>query len=131
MACFHQSVCIWILLACFALGAAKKLSVDPRDYEGKVVKGTRNALFLVEHGQRRIFPDFNTFKTMGFNLSSIDNVGDDVLKHIPLGETLTPIAVFRPEDHMYHLQCEDPDRMVRTSFPLLFFCLSKYEFWSL
>ncbi len=94
--------------------ATRRESIQPQDYEGKIVKGTRNALFLVQNGQRKMFPDFNTFKTMGYNLSVIENVGDEVLKHIPLGPNITPIPIFRPEDYMYHLECEDADRMVRT-----------------
>jgi hypothetical protein len=119
-----QLVFTLILFFLVTCGTAKRPlgSIQPQDYEGKIIKGTRNALFLVQGGQRRMFPDFNTFKTMGYNLSVIENVGDEVLKHIPLGSTITPIPIFRPEDYMYHLECEDADRMVS------YFChLDKYN----
>lgn len=112
-----------ILIFLFILGcgiAKRPGAIQPQDYEGRIIKGTRNALFLVKDGQRKMFPDFNTFKTMGYNLSVIENVGDEVLKHIPLGQTITPIPIFRPEDYMYHLECEDADRMVTKEF----YCLA-------
>jgi hypothetical protein len=80
-------------------------------HEGKVIKGNRNALFLVQNGEKRLFPDFNTFDKMGFNVSSIIKVSDDMINSMPNGLGLPPIAVFRPDDYMYHQLCDDPDRM--------------------
>jgi hypothetical protein len=84
-------------------------------YEGKVIKGNRNALFLVEGGTRRQFPDFYTYDKMGFNISSIMKVKDEILNSIPMGAMVKAIPApppFRPDDYMYHEQCGDPDRMV-------------------
>jgi hypothetical protein len=84
-------------------------------YSGIVIKGNRNALFLVENGARRQFPDFFTFDKMGYNLSSIVKIKDDVLTSIPLGPVIKALPQpppFRPDDHMFHEQCGDPDRMV-------------------
>lgn len=99
---------ILILLFCFYFF----LICSENDYEGKVVKGTRNALFLVEHGKKRMFPDFYTYTRMGFTIDQVQKLPDNILESIPMGNTLTAIPVFRPEDRMYHSQCEDPDRMV-------------------
>lgn len=85
---------------------------EARKWEGKVVKGNRNALFLIRKGQRHMFPDFYTFSHMGFNVSAIEKIPDDILSTIPLGDNVQPIPVFRPEDYMYHKQCDDPHRMV-------------------
>jgi hypothetical protein len=85
-------------------------------YEGKIIKGNRNALFLVESGTRRQFPDFYTFDKMGFNVSGIVKVKDEILNSIPMGAMIKAIPApppFRPDDYMYHEQCGDPDRMVR------------------
>lgn len=80
--------------------------------EGRLFKGNRNAIFLIQQGRKSLIPDFYTFSKMGFNLSSIEKVPDDYLSNIPTGEAVKPIPVFRPEDYMYHKNCEDPDRMV-------------------
>lgn len=82
------------------------------EWEGKVIKGNRNALFLVKNGQRHLFPDFWTFTQMGFTTESIKKVSDTVLNNIPLGDKVEAIPVFRPDDFMYHMHCDDPDRMV-------------------
>jgi hypothetical protein len=97
---------VFILLSLIYIAAVDK-------WEGKVVKGTRNALFLVQKGRKHLFPDFYTFSHMGFNLSSIVKIPDDELGRLPTGEILKVIPVFRPEDFMYHQNCEDPNRMVR------------------
>jgi hypothetical protein len=84
-------------------------------YSGVVIKGNRNALFLVENGARRQFPDFFTFDKMGYNASSIVKIKDDILSSIPLGPIIKALPQpppFRPDDHMFHEQCGDPDRMV-------------------
>eukprot|EP01036_Dinobryon_divergens_P033821 gene33821-43703_t len=80
--------------------------------EGKLLKGNRNAIFFIQNGKKRLIPDFYTFSHMGFNLTSIEKVSDDFLAELPLGDAIKPIPVFRPEDYMYHKNCEDPDRMV-------------------
>ena len=84
-------------------------------YAGKVVKGNRNALFLIQNGARLQFPDFFTFEKMGYNSSSVLKIKDDVLMSIPLGPMIVALPQpppFRPDDHMFHEQCGDPDRMV-------------------
>lgn len=94
---------------------SQQLDSSSNPYEGKLIKGNRNAIFLVQKGQRKQFPDFNTFAKMGFDANNIQKINDEILNSIPLGETITPIPVFRPDDYMYHSQCEDPDRMVTTN----------------
>jgi hypothetical protein len=93
--------------------------MNPQDvmdlYNGKVVKGNRNALFLLDDGRKRFFPDFYTFITMGYNVTSVLKIDDEILNQIPLGPQVVKIQApppFRPEDYMYHTQCEDTDRMV-------------------
>lgn len=86
------------------------------NWEEKVVKGNRNALYLVRKGKRHMFPDFHTFTQMGFNTTSVNKIPDDELNRMPMGEMLPAIAIFRPEDYMYHHQCDDPDRMVTPLF---------------
>jgi len=103
---FHSIILVIFLWTC---------SVYTNDYskwEGNVVKGNRNALFLVQNGKKRIFPDFNTFVKMGFNMSSIMKINHQQLESIPLGDILPSIAVFRPDDYMYHTLCDDPKAMV-------------------
>lgn len=82
------------------------------EYDGKVVKGNRNALFLVQDGRRSAFPDFYTFTQMGFNMSVIQKIPDDILNNMPMGTPIKAIAVYRGEDYMYHRVCSDPDRLV-------------------
>ncbi len=118
-----------LLLSLFLLCVAQRslqVSVDPAKYEGKVIKGNRNALFLVKDGKRSTFPDFYTFTHMGFNMSVISKIPDDVLNAIPLGDVIKPIAVYRPEDFMYHRLCSDPDRLVSVSvlYTMYYFELS-------
>ena len=87
--------------------------VVANDYEGKVIKGNRNALFLVQGGRRSSFPDFYTFTQMGFNMSIIQKIPDDILNNMPMGTPIKAIAVYRGEDYMYHRVCSDPDRLVK------------------
>jgi hypothetical protein len=81
-------------------------------YEGRLYKGNRNAIYLIDNGAKRLIPDFYTFSKMGFNVTSIEKVSDDFLTSLPMGEPIKTIPVFRPEDYMYHKECEDSDRMV-------------------
>ena len=60
-------------------------------YAGKVVKGNRNALFLIQNGARLQFPDFFTFEKMGYNSSSVMKIKDDVLMSIPLGPMIAAL----------------------------------------
>eukprot|EP01032_Pedospumella_encystans_P010954 gene10954-12780_t len=46
-------------------------------------------------------------------MSVISKIPDDILNAIPLGDVIKPIAVYRPEDFMYHRLCSDPDRLVQ------------------
>ena len=103
-------------------------------FNGKVVKGDRNALFLIENGARRQFPDFFTFDKMGYNASSVMKIKDHLLTKIPMGPMIIALpqpAAFRADDYMYHEQCNDPDKMVGAyllSFlSVLFFSLLESE----
>eukprot|EP01031_Cornospumella_fuschlensis_P029552 gene29552-35669_t len=60
------------------------LSVFGEDYEGKVVKGNKNHLYLVENGKKRLFPDFYTFSKRGFTTTSVVKIDDSALNGIPL-----------------------------------------------
>ena len=109
-------VCCWLLLLQSHPVSCKEFGKEASDkYAGKVVKGNRNALFLIENGARRQFPDFFTFDKMGFNVSGILKIKDDALNSIPLGRQIVAIPApppFRPDDYHFHEQCNDPDRMV-------------------
>jgi hypothetical protein len=111
---------LWCLFCTFLLlSSCTTNSIEVGDeYAGKVIKGNRNALFLVENGARRQFPDFFTFDKMGFNSTSVMKIKDDILTLIPLGPMIKALPQpppFRPDDHMFHEQCGDPDRMVAKS----------------
>lgn len=106
-------VFVILLHSIVALHHANSNSGGGGEYEGKVLKGNRNALFLIQKGHRRQFPDFYTFSKMGYDAAVVQKIPDDILNAIPMGEVIPSIPVFRPDDYMYHAQCEDPDRMVR------------------
>lgn len=93
-------------------------TVDPSAISnGMVIKGNRNALFLVRDGTKQLFPDFYTFTKMGYNMSMIRKIPEDALKSIPLGPGVQKIEAppeFRPDDYMFHAVCNQPERMVRT-----------------
>ena len=79
-------------------------------YEGKIIKGNRNALFLVNNGVRRQFPDFHTYISMGYVASNVTKIHSDHLDSIRIGEAIPKIAApppFRPDDYAYHEFCED------------------------
>lgn len=101
---------IRLILLCAALLFLGSLSESP--LEGQIVKGNRNALYLVRDGKKKVFPDFYTFTQMGFTVDAVKKISDDVLNSIPLGDPVAAIPVFRPDDYMYHKVCDDPDRMV-------------------
>ena len=82
-------------------------------YEGRVVKGSKNAIYLVKGNKKCIFPDFNTFVQMGYSLDNVTRLPDSLLEAFDRGDTLPSIAVFRPEDFSFHAQCDDAHRMVR------------------
>ena len=120
---------LWTWLLIFSCHIHSKEIAD--DYSGRVVKGNRNALFLVENGARRQFPDFFTFDKMGFNTSSVMKIKDDILTNIPIGPMIKALPQplpFRPDDYMYHEQCEDPDRMVNTEPNYSTCTLEKYHY---
>jgi hypothetical protein len=103
----------WLCLVCLVISVHQSnQNGEKSEYEGKLLKGNKNAIFVVKKGQRHQFPDFNTFAKMGYDASAIQKISDDILNSIPLGYDITAIPVFRPDDYMYHMQCEDPDRMV-------------------
>jgi hypothetical protein len=107
---------LWQLLGTCLLLFSPSNSKEVGDkYAGMVVKGNRNALFLIEKGARRQFPDFFTFNKMGFNQTNVKKIKDHILTSIPLGPMIAALPQpppFRPDDHMFHEQCGDPDRMV-------------------
>ena len=83
--------------------------------EGKLVKGNKNAIFLVRGKKRFAFPDFYTFSSMGYNVTDILKIPDHVLDSLSVGPPLKSIPsppTFRAEDYFYHEYCDDPDRMI-------------------
>jgi hypothetical protein len=82
-------------------------------YEGRVVKGSKNAIYLVKSSKKCIFPDFNTFVQMGFSLDNVTRLPDSLLDGFERGDTLPSIAMFRADDFSFHTQCDDAHRMVR------------------
>lgn len=96
---------------------------NPDIYEGRLFKGNRNAIFLVSKGKKSLIPDFHTFSSMGFNISNIEKVPDTFISEIPLGDLIKPIAVYRPDDFMFHKQCDDADRMVKKNLSTIFLSL--------
>ena len=59
---------------------------------------------------------------MGYNTSSVIKISDELLEEISTGSLVDKIQApppFRPDDYMYHSQCEDPDRMVNNSNVIL------------
>ena len=122
---------LWTWLFFFSCCIHSKEIAD--DYSGRVVKGNRNALFLIENGARRQFPDFFTFDNMGFKTSSVMKIKDDILTSIPIGPMIKALPQpppFRPDDYMYHEQCGDPDRMVYTQLYSFAFALKKYSYFA-
>lgn len=84
-------------------------------YEGRVVKGSKNAIYLVKSSKKCIFPDFNTFVKMGYSLDNVTRLPDSLLDGFERGDTLPSIAMFRADDFSFHAQCDDAHRMVRLS----------------
>lgn len=82
-------------------------------YEGRVVKGSKNAIYLVRSSKKCIFPDFNTFVKMGYSLDNVTRLPDSLLDGFERGDTLPSIAMFRADDFSFHAQCDDAHRMVR------------------
>lgn len=84
--------------------------------DGMVLSGTKSkALYLYKSGLKSIFPDFHTFTSMGFNLSSINVLPEEKLHSIPMGNSIKRIEappVFRADDYMFHAHCDDPRRLV-------------------
>ena len=82
----------------------------------EVVKGNRNALFLVDDkGSRHQFPDFFTYTTLNFTADQIRKIDDKILETLPVGSYVKKIQApppFRPDDFMYHELCQEPRRMV-------------------
>ena len=116
---FYYRFFISLMLFCCGVTYSKDFGDK---FNGKVVKGDRNALFLIENGARRQFPDFFTFDKMGYNASSVMKIKDHLLTKIPMGPMIIALpqpAAFRADDYMYHEQCNDPDKMVGAA--LLFF----------
>jgi hypothetical protein len=81
-----------------------------------LVKGNRNAIFLVDNDKvRHLFPDFFTFANQGFDVGQVVKISDEKLNNMDLGDTIKSIPSpppFRPDDFMYHENCGDPRKMV-------------------
>jgi len=90
--------------------------VVTKPVEGMVLSGMRGkALYLYTKAQLQQFPDYYTFTAMGFNMSGIHRMRDELLQAIPRGAMLVRIQgppPFRPDDWMYHNHCDDPPRLI-------------------
>jgi hypothetical protein len=53
--------------------------------DGTLIKGSGPDIYLIENGVRRLIPDMETFKAMGFNWGSVINIDDQKLGDVPLG----------------------------------------------
>lgn len=99
---------LWLLLLQFC-ATEEQAGVK---YDKKIVKGNKNALYLVSNGVKSQFPDFWTFTSMGYAAKDVIKIPDDELDAIPLGDTIKAIPVFRPDDYFYHEYCDDAFRIV-------------------
>lgn len=63
-------------------------------------------------GKKSLFPDFHTFTSMGFTSEGVVAVDNTLLDSLSVGDPITVIPMFRPEDYMYHNQCDYPENMV-------------------
>lgn len=63
-------------------------SLFPIFPNGTLIKGSGPDIYLIENEARRLIPDMETFKTMGFSLSNIISVDNQKLGNIPLGAPL-------------------------------------------
>jgi hypothetical protein len=67
--------------------------------DGAIVKASGTDRFLIEGGQRRLIPDEDTFKAMGFKSENIKVISDSDLNSIPLGKPLPSKKFFSPWFH--------------------------------
>ena len=49
---------------------------------------------------------------MGFTPEGVVTVDNTLLDGLSVGDEIAVIPMFRPEDYMYHTQCEYPENMV-------------------
>jgi len=49
---------------------------------------------------------------MGFTPEGVVTVDNTLLENLPVGDEIVVIPMFRPEDYMYHTQCDYPENMV-------------------
>lgn len=63
---------------------------------GTIVKTAGPARYLIEEGTRRLIPDDDTFKAMGFKTNNIKFISESVLQSIPLGKPLPSKRFFSP-----------------------------------
>jgi hypothetical protein len=72
-------------------GNDHNISYYAKLYNGKIIKGSSNTLYLVENYKKRMFPDKETFYKMGYSDSQIITVSDRILKTIPDGNPIPVI----------------------------------------
>jgi hypothetical protein len=60
----------------------------PNLADGTVVKATPPTRYLMEAGMRRLIPDEETFKSMGFKEANVKVIPDADLQSIPLGKPM-------------------------------------------
>lgn len=60
--------------------------------EGTLLKELSNpAVYVVQNGQRRVFPDEQTFVALGHSWDRIGTVADGALAHLPEGPAIPPV----------------------------------------
>ncbi|MDJ1172572.1 S8 family serine peptidase [Roseofilum capinflatum] len=60
----------------------------PSRKDGTLLQGFGSEVYYMENGDRRLIPDGVTFNTMGLDLADIEQVSNDDINAIPLGEPL-------------------------------------------
>lgn len=64
--------------------------------DGEIVKATGPSRYLIENGMRRLIPDVDTFKAMGFKEKNVKIIPDPELESLPLGKPLPSKRFFSP-----------------------------------
>lgn len=58
-------------------------------YGSRLIKGSRNAIYLLDNNDvKHHFPDFYTFQSLGFNVTTVQSMKDRELNEMKLGNYL-------------------------------------------
>lgn len=64
----------------------RQRKAKPHPLEGKVVRGSGPAYWLIENGKRRLIPNMAAFYAIGLQI--VEKLSDEVLRAIPEGKPL-------------------------------------------